>query len=238
MGFPVLSACEMLVLAVLFLVQGQHVATRHLVPYSAEWARQRFPNGELSDCVWAKVRVPGLRHRFEMCTYPKRFDVWLSRRIQDSGCFECDLVSMVLHQMTVAQSTVYLQGQHAEQTAVKQRKQDLGCALPRSDLIRIGTPLLLDIGGNIGMYSLAAAAACFEAIAFEPVPLNAYKFMASIQRNNFTGWAKVYTIGASDAYEVFDMGLSEANQGETMHIPFTEGSDSKPGGGGHTLAAL
>ena len=82
------------------------------------------------------------------------------------------------------------------------------------------------------MYSLAAAASCAEALAFEPVPLNAYKIMASARRNNFTGWLHVYTIGASDSFDLFDMGLSEANQGEATHTPAAERGGGGGGGSG------
>ena len=72
------------------------VATQNPRPYTAAWARQHYPPGELSDCVWARAQVPGGFPAWDMCTYPKRYDVWLSRRIQDNKCFECDTVSLVL----------------------------------------------------------------------------------------------------------------------------------------------
>ena len=48
-----------------------------------------------------------------------------------------------------------------------------------------GTPnsMLLDIGGNIGYYTLAAAKAGFHVDVFEPVPLNAAMIQASLTAN-------------------------------------------------------
>ena len=197
------------------------VAAQAPQKYTAEWARQHYPGGEMSDCVWAKAQVPGGFPAWEMCTYPKRYDVWISRRIQESKCFECDTVSLVLRLLKGARSKV------GANTRVSRQHHHVECGSPDP----ISTPLLIDVGGNIGMYSLAAAAACFEAVAYEPVPLNAYKVMASARRNNMTGWVRVYTIGASDSYDLFDMGLSEANQGEATHMPVRDGTGGANSGG-------
>lgn len=177
---------------------------RRPAPYTTAWAREQYPPGELHDCIWARAFVKGAAKPWMMCTFPKRRDVWVSRRIQDGGCFECDSVEFMLHILQASKRA-------------------------------IDTPLLIDVGANIGMYSLAAAAACFEALAFEPVPINAAKIIASTQRNalhkgcalplarvqgaGVPGRAHVYSMGASDAFGTFDMGLSDANQGEATHTP-------------------
>jgi FkbM family methyltransferase len=203
-------------------------SSQTLRPYSAAWAQQRYPGGELSDCIWAKAQVPGGFPPWEMCTYPKRFDVWLSRRIQEGRCFECDTVSLVLRLLNGSRKKLTGRSRMPGGRRSKCEQQ------PNQST----SPLLIDVGSNIGMYSLAAGAACFEALAYEPVPLNAYKLMASIQRNNMTGWVRLYTIGASDSYDVFDMGLSEANQGEMTHMPISDGTGGASSGGNESHRAV
>ena len=190
--------------------------------YTAAWAQQTYGNagGELHDCVWAPAFVDHSLRSWQMCTYPKRYDVWVSRRIQENRCFECDSVDVMLQMLQRARRKVWKPKGGPDQ-------------LCETRLPGRGTPLLIDIGGNIGMYSLAAAASCVEAIAFEPVPMNAYKIMASVRRNNMTGWVHVYTIGASDGFDLFDMGLSDANQGEATHTRAAERIEGSGGGHGH-----
>ena len=202
--------------------------------WAAHWAAHQ-PTAELSDCVWASASAPNTKRTWQMCTYPKRYDIWVSRKIQEGGCFECDQVGVMLKLLHTACPTC---------SASRDRYSGRGItrfSCPLQLLDEGKTPLLIDIGGNIGMYSLAAAASCFEAIAFEPVPLNAHKIMASTRRNNLTGWAHVYTIGASDRWEMFDMGLSEANQGEATHTPLSRSpppSASSAGAAGRSVVTL
>ena len=98
-------------------------------------------------------------------------------------------------------------------------------------------PLLIDVGANIGMYSLAAAAACFEAIAFEPVPANAQRILLSAERNGFVGRVRngeharlhLYILGASDTFGTAAMGLSATNQGAVAHEPSSGPSSAVSG---------
>ena len=159
----------------------------------------------LSDCVWAKAHI-AREPPFWMCTYNRTLDVWVSRRIQDRRyhCFECDQVERMLKMLKKARS---------EPTS--SRPDGTGCRFAAATSYR--APLLVDVGGNIGMYSLAAAASCFEAVTFEPVPINAHKIITSARRNGFAGRLHVYTVGASDSFGAFDMGESTTNQGEATH---------------------
>ncbi len=47
------------------------------------------------------------------------------------------------------------------------------------------TPLVVDVGANLGYFSLAAASLGAHVIAFEPMSRNARKFSKSVQRNKF-----------------------------------------------------
>ena len=46
---------------------------------------------------------------------------------------------------------------------------------------------LLDVGANLGIYSLSAASAGFSVFAIEPMPFNAILLDASIAQNNLRG---------------------------------------------------
>ena len=162
-------------------------------------------DAETKDCVWAAARVPAALHPWAMCTFDKRIDTWVSRRIQEGGCFECEHVDSMLQIMKA-----HRRGRFFPRTCIAGAESS--------------GPLLVDVGGNIGMFSLAAAASCFEAIAFEPVPINAHKIMTSSRLNNMTGRLHVYTVGASDEFGFFNMGHAEhgnqgRNQGEVSLSP-------------------
>lgn len=164
-------------------------------------------DAESQECVWAVAHVPAASHSWAMCTFDKHLDSWVSRKIQENGCFECGSLNSML---------VLLQAHwHAQHTS----RRDCRKNGPTSAHAISSGPLLVDVGSNIGMYALAAAASCFEAIAFEPVPINAHKMITSARLNNFSGRLHVYTVGASDAYSFFDMGFSADNQGEATHTP-------------------
>mmetsp|Transcript_48784 Transcript_48784/g.105725 ORF Transcript_48784/g.105725 Transcript_48784/m.105725 type:complete len:343 (+) Transcript_48784:98-1126(+) len=83
-------------------------------------------------------------------------------------------------------------------------------------------PVLVDVGGNIGMFSLAAAAVGIETHTFEPVPSSATKIIISAVRNSFRHLVHVYTMGASDTSGVFGMGFAATNQGEATHAPLEQ----------------
>lgn len=60
--------------------------------------------------------------------------------------------------------------------------------------------LVLDIGANIGLYSLLAAKnGCKSIIAFEPHDRNDYQLKANVLLNNFIGLIEVHDYGLSDA---------------------------------------
>ena len=77
---------------------------------------------------------------------------------------------------------------------------------------------LLDIGGNIGYYTLAAARAAFDVHVFEPVPRNAEMIRASVERNALQSRVQLHTCALSDANGELSMGVHANNQGGVAHI--------------------
>lgn len=75
---------------------------------------------------------------------------------------------------------------------------------------------LLDIGGNIGYYTLAAAAAGFSVNVFEPVPTNAAMIQQSIERNHFTT-IRLHTSALDAQTGELGMGTNSNNQGGVKH---------------------
>lgn len=75
---------------------------------------------------------------------------------------------------------------------------------------------LIDIGGNIGFYSLAAAAIGSEAVIFEPSPLNVLHMVSSLRRNGFRG-VRLNTLCVSDAPSLCAIGTHGNNQGALRH---------------------
>lgn len=75
---------------------------------------------------------------------------------------------------------------------------------------------LLDIGGNIGFYSLAAAAAGFTVDVFEPVPTNAAMVEQSMQKNGFHR-IRLHTVAVGNLTSEIGMGRSHDNQGGVRH---------------------
>lgn len=73
----------------------------------------------------------------------------------------------------------------------------------------------LDIGGNIGWYSLLIAAAGYKTITFEPMPSNFHTILKSMTLQANKGSAipniKLYPYGASSKYEQVEIWSSERN---------------------------
>lgn len=79
-------------------------------------------------------------------------------------------------------------------------------------------PLLLDVGANIGMYSLAAASVGAHVVAMEPMPSNAVRLLASARRNNWQSRLHLVTLCASEeSGRPCHLGLNPTNQGHLRH---------------------
>lgn len=77
--------------------------------------------------------------------------------------------------------------------------------------------ILIDIGGNLGMYSLVAAAIGHAAHVFEAVPLNSLMPDASIRRNHFRNPVTLYPTALGSHAGSLAMGRMINNQGGAQH---------------------
>lgn len=98
---------------------------------------------------------------------------------------------------------------------------------------RAERPRLIDIGANIGFYSLAAATAGFDVHAFEPVPRNSAMLQMSLEKNKLEARVRLATFAVSDVPKALLMGRSNRNQGGVSHLDTLQKHK-----GGVALAAL
>src|ERR1700722_18948425 len=74
---------------------------------------------------------------------------------------------------------------------------------------------VLDIGANIGIYTLLAAKRGAQVFAIEADPENALKLRQNIKLNGFGGRVTVYEIAASDRERMLALYRNPANRGGT-----------------------
>jgi FkbM family methyltransferase len=74
---------------------------------------------------------------------------------------------------------------------------------------------LLDIGGNIGLYSLAVAALGRQVFVLEPLKQNYQRFCQSVEKNNFHDRVNLFRVAATRMPTKLQLVLSENNMGGT-----------------------
>lgn len=73
---------------------------------------------------------------------------------------------------------------------------------------------LVDIGSNIGVYTLAAAAAGFQVDTFEPLPRHGAMLIASLERNALGGRVRLHTVGVGSRKQLAGVMTEQSyNQG-------------------------
>jgi len=77
---------------------------------------------------------------------------------------------------------------------------------------------LLDIGGNIGMWTLSAAAANRQTFTIEPSPENYKRICATVNRNLFHDRVNVMAIAATTTPELFQLNVPKGNKGGTSVV--------------------
>ena len=77
---------------------------------------------------------------------------------------------------------------------------------------------LIDVGGNIGQYTLAAAAMGYDVDIFEPVPQNVVFIQKSLHRNNFKS-VVVHPFALYNRNTLLNMGINSINQRMVKHNP-------------------
>jgi FkbM family methyltransferase len=73
--------------------------------------------------------------------------------------------------------------------------------------------LFIDIGANIGYYSLLAASIGITCIAFEPIKKNYRIFEKSIKENNFQDLIKIYKVALGDEHKMVEFNIINCNMG-------------------------
>jgi FkbM family methyltransferase len=77
----------------------------------------------------------------------------------------------------------------------------------------------LDIGGNIGMWTLSAAAAKKQTFTIEPSPENYQRICKTVNKNSFHDRIHLLTVAATSQLETFRLEVPKNNKGGTMVIP-------------------
>jgi FkbM family methyltransferase len=76
----------------------------------------------------------------------------------------------------------------------------------------------LDIGANIGIYSLYAAKLNHDVISIEPEALNFAMLNLNIHDNSFNNRIKAYNFAMHNKNGISDLGINEFNFGKSNHI--------------------
>jgi FkbM family methyltransferase len=99
------------------------------------------------------------------------------------------------------------------------------------ELYKAATPdtVFVDVGANIGYYSLHAASLNIPVVAFEPVAANMALFNKSIENNGFQGKIHTRMIPLSDKNEYITINICRSNMGlaSTRILPKTSQSYSQ-----------
>ncbi len=74
----------------------------------------------------------------------------------------------------------------------------------------------LDIGGNIGMWTLAAANAQFETFTIEPSRENYSRICETVNKNGFHDRVHLMTVAATSTPQVFQLNVPSGNKGGTQ----------------------
>ena len=96
---------------------------------------------------------------------------------------------------------------------------DVAFALDTVGMSRPSAALFIDLGGNIGMYALAAAAVGHSVVTFEPMLTNAVRLLASARKNGFQSRLHLMSLCVSDepGTRLCQLGLNPSNQGHLRH---------------------
>jgi len=82
--------------------------------------------------------------------------------------------------------------------------------------------LFIDIGANIGYYSLLAASIGIKCIAFEPIQKNYRLFEKSIKQNNFQHLIKLYKIALGEEHKMVEFNIINHNMGGATMYDFID----------------
>jgi tRNA1(Val) A37 N6-methylase TrmN6 len=75
----------------------------------------------------------------------------------------------------------------------------------------------IDLGANLGVFSLAVAKLGRKVIAVEPLSINLKRLCKSVFENEFEDYITIVHNAISDSYEKVTLGMEKGNVGGTFH---------------------
>lgn len=90
------------------------------------------------------------------------------------------------------------------------------------EILKKNTLLFVDIGANIGYYSLFAASIGVKCIAFEPIKKNYRIFEKSIKENNFHHLIKLYKVALGEEHKMVEFNIMTRNMGCSTMYDFVD----------------
>lgn len=197
---PVLAKAFIMALLLIAVVPGA-AATQAV----GERGRRGKAKGGKAPCdtELVPVSMPGATSgvaQWEMCIHPPEQDIYLSKLLKQGTVFDPQV------QEAIARVTAM----HANRSSASPPPSPPPPSQPRK-------PCFVDVGGNIGTFSLYAAALGYRTFTFEPLPRNYQRLLASREHNQFLDM-KVYSAAASDSVSTVDLYMWAGNFG-SVFIP-------------------
>jgi FkbM family methyltransferase len=90
------------------------------------------------------------------------------------------------------------------------------------EILKKNRLLFVDIGANIGYYSLLAASIGIKCIAFEPIKKNYRIFEKSIKDNNFQHLIKLYKVALGEEHKMVEFNIITRNMGSATMYDFID----------------
>jgi FkbM family methyltransferase len=90
------------------------------------------------------------------------------------------------------------------------------------EILKKNKLLFIDIGANIGYYSLLAASIGIKSIAFEPIKKNYRIFEKSIKKNNFQDLIKLYKVALGEEHKMVEFNIITRNMGASTIYDFID----------------
>lgn len=106
--------------------------------------------------------------------------------------------------------------------------------LLRSSTAYKGDKIFIDIGTNVGVYSLAVGHAGYQVISLEPNSLTMRYFATSVVRGNLTSRVTLVNNAVSNEHTVLRLGVEMRNRGNSFLLP----ADTNCTDGGYVAAGM